>query len=194
MDSNKVLIALLTLVLLFHYSLTESTTLAHNQHRHLNKEEKQEQELSGQRRGSGVRRSIRCDPFYLYLYGYCGQWPFPTYRSPNNPFDQTPPIFPPPFRYFPRPPRLIPPPLVPSPPPPVVFRPPLIIPPPMPLIFSPPPSPWWLSSPPPPQPWWYSSSPPPPSPDPIPWYIQAPPPPPPEPIPWYIPAPPPPLV
>ncbi|KAK2371635.1 hypothetical protein QL285_084558 [Trifolium repens] len=191
MKQNRAILTLLTLVLLFRYSLTESTTLAHNQQTKQIKEKKF-RSLQRTRRGNWGRRKSRCDPFYQYLYGICGHWPFTTYPSPNNPFDQTPRIFPPPFRYSPRPP------LVPSP---------LIIPPPMPVVInSPPPSPWWLSSPPPPPPWWYSSSPPPPPPwwystsppppppDPIPWYITAPPPPPPDPIPWYIPAPPPPLV
>lgn len=160
MKVNKV-IAILLALLLITESLSEAR--AHLKHKQITrgkeKEEKRIRTSSGSTRsrssgGSGrqsrssgrrSRGSSNCDPLFQYLFRSCGQWPFPTSISPDNPFQPSPRSSPFRKRTPPLPPQVpYPPTLVLYPPPAVqpllVLSPPAVVPSPPPVVTSPPPS------------------------------------------------------
>ncbi|KAB5564896.1 hypothetical protein DKX38_004950 [Salix brachista] len=120
MKVNEVILVLLALLLLTE-ALSEAIPRFKHQEITQGKDREEKRSSSGGGRSSrgGGRRSRRprgssnCDPLFQYLFGTCGQWPFPTPPSPDNPFQPSPRPSPPGRRAPPLPP------LVPSPPPPL---------------------------------------------------------------------------
>ncbi|KAJ6944180.1 hypothetical protein NC652_009560 [Populus alba x Populus x berolinensis] len=99
MKVNRVILIVLVLLLITQ-SLSEA--VPHLKHQEITKGKDREEKRSsngssgrggGRQSRSGGRSSrgpSNCDPLFQYLFGTCGQWPFPTSPSPNNPFQSSP--------------------------------------------------------------------------------------------------------